>query len=87
MHPALFTWCSLCQVLQWTPHQSTNLDSLINLYFRKIVVQTLVIQSNNYNKSLLSFYSAKICEDKLRYASYNCVDMDADVNYMDDQIM
>ncbi|KAK3091187.1 hypothetical protein FSP39_017814 [Pinctada imbricata] len=31
-----------------------------------------------------NFTSAKICEDKLRYASYNCVDMDADVNYMDE---
>lgn len=33
---------------------------------------------------LPDFTSAQVCEEKLHYAAYNCVDMDTDVNYMDD---
>lgn len=33
---------------------------------------------------LLDFISVQVCEEKLYYVVYNCVDMDIDVNYMDD---
>ena len=48
------------------------------------VLKEFMCEEVFYKKIIFNFCSAKVAEEKIRYATYNCVDIDTDMNVYED---